>query len=191
MFFLFLALMTPFYYISTYASLLLPPGTASSTPTTLIMVMNATGIPGRLVSARVADKITGPFNSLIPFAFFASIILFGWIGVKSVAGAYVFAGFYGYTAAAILTLFPYTMNSQITPLNRLGVVSGMVCSFVSFAFLFGAPISGALLQSNAGKPGTETFLSAQIFSGCMALVSGVLLTIARMMMVKGKLIIWI
>jgi len=191
LFFLFLALMTPFYYITTYARLLLPPGSASSTPTTLIMVMNAAGIPGRLVSARVADKITGPYNSLIPFAFFASIILFGWIGVKSVAGLFVFVVFYGYTAAAILTLLSYTMNSRITPLNRLGVVSGMVCSFLSFAFLFGAPIAGGLLQLNADKPGVEMFRSAQIFSGCMALVSGVLLTISRMMMTNGKLIMWI
>ena len=191
MFFLCLALLTPFYYISTYARLLLPPGSTSSTPTTLIMVMNAAGIPGRLISARVADKITGPYNSLIPFAFFSSIILFGWIGVKSITGLFVFVVFYGYVAAALLTLFPFTMNSRITPLNRLGVVSGMVCSFNSFAFLFGAPIAGALLQLNADKPGVETFRSAQIFSGCMALVSGILLTIARMMMTNGKLIMQI
>ncbi|KAF8427017.1 major facilitator superfamily domain-containing protein [Tirmania nivea] len=191
MFFLYLALITPFYYISMYARLLLPPRSTSSTPTTLIMVMNAAGIPGRLISARIADKITGPFNSLIPFAFLSSIILFGWIGVKSVPGLFVFVVFYGYTAAAILALFPYTMNSRITPLNRLGVVSGMVYTFVSFALLIGTPIAGGLQQLDADKPGVEIFRNAQIFSGCMALVAGVLMTIARMMMTNGKLIMWI
>ncbi|KAF8454890.1 major facilitator superfamily domain-containing protein [Terfezia claveryi] len=191
MFFLCFALMIPFYYIPTYARLLLPPGSKSSTPTTLIMVMNAAGIPGRLVSARIADKITGPYNLLIPFSFFTSVLLFAWVGVKSVAGILVFVVFYGYTAAAIFTLFPYAMNNQITPLNRLGVVSGMVHSFLSFAFLFGAPIVGSLLQLDADKPGVEAFRSAQIFSGCMALISGILLTIGRMMMTNGKWIIWI
>ncbi|KAF8446793.1 major facilitator superfamily domain-containing protein [Kalaharituber pfeilii] len=182
-FFVFLGLMVPFWFIPTYTRQILPPGSKSDLPTTLIIVLNAAGIPGRLIPGRVADRVTGPFNSLIPWVYILSILQLGWIGVHNTAGIFVFTILYGFFASGVLTLFPATLNSMITDLSRMGIRGGMVCSFVSVACLVGAPIVGALIEIRGGVGvGTKAFVGAQVFAGVMMFAGACLLMVARGMM---------
>ena len=137
--------------------------------------MNGIGLIGRLIPNYLADKLFGPLNTLIPFAFAGGLCMFGWTAVKSHTGLIIFAVFYGFFAAGIQSLFPATLSSLTKDLRKTGVRMGMVFSIVSFACLTGAPLAGVLLQSRNGD-----YLYAQIFAGSVLLSGCLTLTAARL-----------
>lgn len=94
------------------------------------MVLNGVGLVGRVVPNYIAQRWSGPLNTIIPVVFAASIVLFGWIGVDSVTGLWVFATIYGITAAGIQGLFPVVLTSLTTDQKKAGVRAGMAFSVV-------------------------------------------------------------
>lgn len=135
-------------------------GVSQSTALTLLLVMNAVGVPGRLVCGLTADRLLGPVNTLIPVAFFAGVLFYCWAAVSNVASLYVWCIVYGFFGAGIQSLFPASCASLTTDLSKMGVRTGMCFSFISIACLTGPPIAGALIQVNDGN-----YLYAQMFGG--------------------------
>ncbi len=137
--------------------------------------MNGIGIIGRLIPNYFgADRYLGPLNTLIPFVFFASVMLFSWTAVNNRTGLLVFSLIYGFFAAGIQSLFPATVSSLTTDLNKAGIRMGMIFSIVGFACLVGPPIAGALIQLNHGG-----YLDAQVFGGSVMLAGAGVLCLAR------------
>jgi len=133
---------------------------------TVLLVLNAVGIPGRLVCGLVADRLLGPVNTLTPVTFIAGVLFYSWAVVNSLGGLFVFCVFYGFFAAGVQSLFPAACASLTTDMKKMGVRTGMCFSVVSIACLTGPPLAGALIQRDDGG-----FLLAQMFGGS-AFVAG-------------------
>ena len=158
-----------FYYVGAFAAARLgldPQRDAVN----LLLVMNGTGIPGRLIPAYCADRFVGPLNMLVACTLGTAAAVYGWAGVRDVEGLYAFAAVYGFASAGVLGLLPGTLSSLTEDLRKMGVRMGMVFSIVSVACATGPPIAGALIQSHGGD-----YLSAQMFAGsAVALGAGTL-----------------
>lgn len=91
-----------------------------------------------------------------------------------------FAVIYGLSAAGIQSLFPATVSSLTTDLQKAGVRMGMIFTTVSFAVLTGSPLAGALIQERNGD-----YLGAQAFGGSV-LIGGCCVLIAARLARTGK-----
>ncbi|TLD19348.1 MFS general substrate transporter [Venturia nashicola] len=152
-----------YYYVRAYGQEILH--TTNSTSFTLLLVINASGIPGRMISGLLADRYFGPLNVIIPFMAIAGLLLYCWIAITSIASFYVWVAVYGFFAGGCQSLFQASASSFATPANA-GVRIGMVCTIVSFACLSGPPIGGKLVEDAGGA-----YLQAQIF-GATVLITG-------------------
>ena len=153
--------------------------------TNLVIIFNAIGIPARLLTGFAADKFTGPLNGIIPMIFLNGVLAFAWIGVRSVGAMYAEACIYGLLAGAFQCLFPTTISSLHSDLNKNGVRLGMAFSVFSFAGLTGPPIGGALLTTNGG--GRGGYLAALLGVGVATMLGTVLLCVARVHKAGWKL----
>lgn len=161
-----------FYYIGSFAIQVI--GVSYDTSVNLLMIMNGLGFIGRLIPSYFADRNFGSYNTLIPFVFGSSIIMFCWATVKTEAGLYAFATIYGFVCAGFQGLFPATLSSLTADLSKVGVRNGMGFSIIAFANLCGPPIAGALMQKTGGN-----FLAAQMWGGSMIFLGAVILTVGR------------
>ena len=127
---------------------------------TILLIMNAVGLPGRVLSGLMADRALGPVNTLTAVCFGSGILLYSWSAVSSLNGLFAFCVIYGTLASGVQGLFASSCASLTVDLNKMGVRTGMCFSMVSIACLTGPPITGALVQLNQGR-----FLYAQIFGG--------------------------
>ncbi|KAI5842248.1 major facilitator superfamily domain-containing protein [Tricharina praecox] len=161
-----------FFYASSFARSILSLSIPSSFTT--LIIMNAVGLPGRILPNYLADRRLGPLNLLIPITLTVSLLLFVWPAVMSQTGLYIWAGAYGVAAAGIQSLFPATLSSLTTDLERAGTRMGMVFTIVSFACLTGTPVGGALVQAAGGE-----YWAGQVFAGTCVLLGGLVLAAAR------------
>lgn len=82
LFFLYLAISSPFLFVSTYAVKL---GMSRSLTFYLVSIVNGASFFGRALPGFVADRL-GKFNILIASSFFAAILAFCWTAATSTAG---------------------------------------------------------------------------------------------------------
>ncbi|CAD6443143.1 19c9a825-6b0e-4d99-a851-fafb9b4e9e4d [Sclerotinia trifoliorum] len=172
MFFNFWGIYFAFYYLGAYARTII--GLPLPESITIIIILNAVGIIGRILPNHLADRYFGPLNTLLPITLINSLLCFCWIAVSSRKGLYAWAIMYGIFAAGIQGLFPATLSSLTTDMRKAGVRMGMVFTVVSFAVLTGPPIGGVLVQRKAGS-----YEYAQIFVAGDLFVGWVFLLLAR------------
>ncbi|KAK8915324.1 MFS monocarboxylate transporter [Metarhizium anisopliae] len=172
MFFTLWAAYFAYYYARAYALNVL--GGSQSTSFTMLLVINAVGIPGRLIPAFIADRYFGAVNTFIPAIFCAAVCMFGWIGVRDIAADYAWLCIYGFFAATIQGMFPSTLAGLTKDLSKAGTRIGMIFSIVSVSALTGPPLAGKLIEVNGGK-----YLGVQIWGGSCLVLGGLLLMGAR------------
>ncbi|KHN94851.1 MFS monocarboxylate transporter [Metarhizium album ARSEF 1941] len=156
MFFTLWAAYFAYYYARAYALNVL--GGSQSTSFTMLLVINAVGIPGRLIPAFIADRYLGAVDTFIPSIFCAAICMFGWIGVRNVPADYAWLCIYGFFGAAIQGMFPSTLAGLTKDLSKAGTRIGMIFTIVSVAALTGPPLAGKLIEVNGGR-----YLAVQIW----------------------------
>lgn len=140
-----------------------------------MIIINAVGIPGRIIPAILADRYMGPIKTLLPFVFVSSIVLYSWIAVTSLGGLIPFTVLYGISGAAIQGLFASAIASLTDDPKQKGVRMGMVLSIAGLGSLAGPPIAGALVTTDGGG-----FLYAQIFSGTMMMGGAMILSLDQL-----------
>ncbi|KAK6953482.1 hypothetical protein Daesc_005787 [Daldinia eschscholtzii] len=138
----------------------------STTSLNTLFIANAVGVPGRIIPALVSDAYLGPFRTLVPLAISASVLYFGWIGVRDPATLYVFAVLSGIINGGVQTISMAGLPSLTKDLSKVGTRSGMIMTVGSFACLTGPPIAGALIDVADGR-----YLYMQIWAGCIMLLS--------------------
>ncbi|KAF2822560.1 MFS general substrate transporter [Ophiobolus disseminans] len=180
MFFSFWGLYFAFFYIGSYGRNVL--GVSYQQSINLLLVQICMGFVFRLLPTYYADKV-GSLNVLIPFVFVCSIMMFSWIGIKSVGTLYVFAVIYGSGSAVIQALWPAIISSMSRDqdLKKAGVRMGMAFTIVSFSSFTGPPLAGALIQA---KNGDYTY--ANIWAGTSFLIGGLLLVATRFALVGWR-----
>ncbi|KAF7194606.1 MFS-type transporter dbaD [Pseudocercospora fuligena] len=171
MFFAFIGLYIPAYYIGTYA---LEQGiTGDNMAFYLVAIMQAGSILGRIGPGYAADY-TGPMNMTIPAVFISGILALCWIGIHNEAGLIVFALLYGASFGLTVAMGAMCVISLLKgDMRRFGTWLGMMMMILAPGVLIGNPIGGAILRSDGG------FTGLQAFAGCMMLVAGVLALISR------------
>lgn len=147
MFFNFWGLYFAFFFVGAFGRNVL--GISYEASINLLLAMVAIGLPFRLLPNYLAVP-AGPLNVMLPYTTLCGIMMFAWIGVRSVGGLYAFAILYGAGSAGLQSMFPPSLASLTDDLKRAGVRMGMGFSVVSFACLSGPPIAGALIQANGG-----------------------------------------
>lgn len=168
----FWGLYVAFFYVGSFGREII--GVSQETSITLIIIMNSLGIVGRVIPSAISDWKTGPFNALIPCTSTTAVMIFGWMGVRSMGDMYAFTVLYGFFAAGVQSLFPAASSSLTTDLKKTGIRFGMLLSIVSFASLTGSPIAGALIQIRNGD-----YLYAQVFGALSMTVGTAVLVAAR------------
>lgn len=156
-------------------------GISDSEALTLLMVLNAVGVPGRLIPAWVADRWFGSFNTMLPFVAGCSILLFSWMLVGSAGGFYAWVAIYGICANAVQTLFPSATAALVTNPAQTGQRIGMIFSVGSLACLTGPPLAGVLIAVDDG--GYEYM---QIYGGAAVMLGLVFLCISRCIQIRGN-----
>ncbi|KAF5536048.1 monocarboxylate transporter 4 [Fusarium phyllophilum] len=140
----------------------------------ILIVINAVGIPGRMISAFLADRLFGAIPVFIPTIFAASLCLYLWSQVSSLTGMFIWVSIFGYFGAAIQSLFPSCCASLTPDLSKAGTRIGMIFSIISFAALTGSPLAGKLMQATDGS-----YLAAQIWGGSSMILGMGLLYAAK------------
>jgi MFS family permease len=167
-FFNFWGLYFAFYYVRPFGRNIL--GISEKTSFDAILIINAFGIPGRIIPAILADRYFGSLDVIIPFTFISGFLLFIWIALHSPTGFFVWVGFYGFFSGGCQALFQSAAAKFSPNPNVRGVRIGMLCTLVSFACLSGGPIAGKLIENLDGK-----YLGAQLFGGSSLVLGGILL----------------
>lgn len=156
-------------------------GVSESDSLTLLMVLNAVGVPGRLIPAWVADRWFGPFNTMLPFVAGCSIMLLAWMRVESEGGFYAWVALYGVCANAVQTLFPSTTASLVVDPAKTGQRIGMVFSVASLACLTGPPLAGVLIGVGDGD-----YKYLQVYGGVSVMIGLGCLCLSRSFQVRGR-----
>ena len=139
----------------------------------LLIITNATGIPGRLIPNYLADRFS-PLTVLTPYAAACSIAMFRWIAVSDRGGLTVFAVIYGLASAGCQSLLATTVASQSPDERKRGVRMGLVFTTISVTALAGSPIGGLFVQHDRGR-----YTEAQIFVGIVLMAGCVILFTAN------------
>jgi hypothetical protein len=146
-----------------------------SSSSNLIIIINAIGIPFRLLGPAVADRI-GPVNTLVPLFGAWTLVTFTWLAVKNITGLYIFVCFYGAVSGAVQALMVTTLASLTPRLDMVGGRAGVGFGIISLASLTGPPLGGALQAADGGL-----YTGATIWAGCSTFIAFCLIAACRTM----------
>ncbi|KAI0012745.1 MFS general substrate transporter [Xylariaceae sp. FL0662B] len=166
------ALYFGFFYINTYAATV-----ASFTPTSavsLLLIMNAVGIPFRPLVGYLADAYLGPVNAFILMIVAVACTFLVWIAITTPAAMYGFAVLFGVMSSAAQGASAGALASLSRDPAKMGTRYGMCCTIVGFATVAGGPTAGAIIEYCGGK-----YLWAQVWAGLVTLLGAVTLTMGR------------
>lgn len=176
MFLCYLGLYTPYYYVQSIASQ--NNMVATNLVFYLLPIINACSTIGRLVPGYVSQFV-GSFNILVPCSAISGILILCLLAVQSQGPMIAFCALYGCFSGSFVSLSGPVLVCLSPHPGVIGTRMGMCFTILSIALLIGTPISGAILDSSGAK-------STWIYSGCLTLVGGMILVIARMVKVSWK-----
>lgn len=145
----------PLYYLQSYA---MTHGTPASLAQYLLVILNLTAIPGRLIPSVIADKY-GVIATFLVICVITAAVDFYWISVQNQAGNLAFSVLYGFFSSSVVTLAPVVLSSITNDLSTLGTRLGCVAVLKGISSLIGPPIAGAILDASG------SYLGVQLFTG--------------------------
>ncbi|OTA59643.1 MFS general substrate transporter [Hypoxylon sp. EC38] len=153
----------PFYYIPIFVQdrLELSPTVGDS----LLAGLNASSLVGRLLFGWLARH----FKSLKVWQYCilaASILLYCWSSLNSLAGIMAFVILYGAIVGGLISLVPSSLRDIRPEPSLLGTRIGLIEGFQGIGFLIGPPIAGAILESPAGYMGVPTYVCHFLTKSC-------------------------
>lgn len=168
-FVVFLGLYTPFVYIQSYDH---DEHTASPTVALyMLAILNSSSIFGRIMPVFFA-QVLGPMNMIIGTSLALGVTALCLITATSFPRLLVAIIVYGFFTGTFFALQPTIFVRLTSNPQTIGTRFGMAFSVMSFALLFGSPISGALRD----KLGYE---AAWVWAGIAILVGGAIIAAAR------------
>ncbi|CAA7262228.1 unnamed protein product [Cyclocybe aegerita] len=166
----------PYFYLQLYAFL---HGVNQTTAFYLISVLNASGIPGRIIPNLIADRI-GPFNVAVPCILISNALIYALFGIKSVASIIVFAILYGFFSGAIFSITAPAFAELSRDPSEVGIRFGIAFFLSALGALIGTPVTGALLGHHFNWNRAITFSGVSFSAGVLFLV------VARQILSKRK-----
>ncbi|KAG9217882.1 hypothetical protein CCMSSC00406_0005252 [Pleurotus cornucopiae] len=149
----------PYFYVQLFAVL---HGVDPSIAFYSLAIMNAAGLPGRVLPGILADRF-GPFNIIVPVLLVNAALIFALFGVSAEGGIVAFVVFYGAFSGAFMTLWAPCAAALAVHPNEVGIRFGVGYFMSAFGTLIGAPIDGALLGKSFLWSKPIIFSGASIF----------------------------
>lgn len=174
---LFLGLYTPFVHVQSYA---LARGIVSNDVALyLLAIMNASSIFGRIFPPFVAQHL-GPMNMIIVAACALSTSSLCLITAKTFGRLIAAIVFQGFFTGTFFALQPTIFVRLTKDPRKIGTRLGMAFSVLSFALLFGPPVSGALRRE-------RSYDAAWIWAGITILAGGAMIATSRAIQGRDKM----
>ncbi|KAF3002600.1 hypothetical protein E8E13_008537 [Curvularia kusanoi] len=178
-FLFFAALWIPYFQLRAFAIDALGKDPADSF--TVLMILNAAGIPGRIVPALVSDGALGVINTYILVLLLTSITLLLLPLVATKADMFAWAAAYGFSSGGAVSLVQAGVIELCEGGDHLRCGVGVVFGIAGIASLVGAPVSAELvgLGLKLFGSGSDSFFLLQMCTGGMMLMACVGLFVAR------------
>ncbi|KAF4450391.1 hypothetical protein F53441_6515 [Fusarium austroafricanum] len=175
LFFLFIGMFAPLFFIPTYA---VSRGVNPTLASYLLAIINAASTFGRIIPAILADKY-GRLNMYSLGGLSTGVVILCMNEAKSTAALVVYALAVGFTSGTIISggAAAFTLVSKDARSN--GTYMGMGMAIGSLAALIGPPVNGALVDRYGG------FFQVSVFSGVMCLLGGCIAAIGKMTTKEG------
>ncbi|PWY85075.1 MFS general substrate transporter [Aspergillus heteromorphus CBS 117.55] len=167
LFLMWIAYWVPFFLLPTFAQF--KAGASSNLAFYILVICKASTIPGRYIAVPLSNRF-GPAPTMAGFALASSALLFGWMGVNSVAStigwAVLIALFMGPLAVLYPIIVPHLSPNKDLVGTRIGISSAAAAMGTSIEF----PVTLALDDSKTGL-----FWKSQVFCGTCMLGGAVLM----------------
>ncbi|KAJ5691890.1 hypothetical protein N7462_001313 [Penicillium macrosclerotiorum] len=164
LFFMFIGMLAPLFYIPTYA---VSRGMDSTMASYLLAILNAASTFGRIIPGVLADKF-GRLNVFTIGGIVTGIVIFCLNLPTSTAALVVYSIAVGFSSGTIISGASSAFTVCIKRLQDAGTYLGMGIAVASVAALIGPPINGALISHYGG------YAQMSYFSGAMTIVGGLL-----------------
>lgn len=175
MFFLFMGVFTPLFYIPSYATTL---GIETTLAGYTLAILNAASFFGRVIPGVFADKM-GRMNAFAMGGIFTGIIIFCMDLPANTAGLIVYAVVVGFWSGTVVSGATAALTVCIADPRQTGTYLGVALFVAGFGALIGPPINGALLNKYGG------FFEVSMFSGAVTLFGGLIALSAKATMPQG------
>jgi MFS family permease len=161
MFFMFIGMFAPLFYIPTYA---VSRGMETTLASYMLAILNAASTFGRVIPGVLADKF-GRLNVFTIGGFATGIVIFCFDKAESTAALVVYSIAVGFASGTIISGGTAALTICVENPQEFGTYLGMAMGCASIAALIGPPVNGALINQHG-------FAEMSYFSGSMTIVGG-------------------
>ncbi|KAJ3534830.1 hypothetical protein NM208_g7386 [Fusarium decemcellulare] len=177
LFFMFLGMFTPLFFIPTYAVM---RGMDATLASYLLAVTNAASTFGRIIPGVLADKY-GRLNMYTLGGLSTGVVIICMNQAKTTAALVVYALAFGFTSGTIISGASTAFTLVTKDARNNGTYMGMGMAVSSLAALIGPPVNGVLVDKYRG------FFEVSVFSGVMCLAGGCVALLIKTTMSQGIL----
>jgi MFS family permease len=165
--------LTPAFYLASYASSI---GLDPWIGTNLGAIMSAVNFISMLFVGWVGDY-TGRINGLFVCCTLSGIFtLTIWTTAKNSASIWVYCVLYGFFGGGYLTLNGASLP-EVAGYDNISPANGLVYFASLFGYLFGTPITSAIISSSD----TMGYTYAAVYCGVLMTTGGILVWVLRVM----------
>lgn len=165
-FLIFLSYYIPLFYGPSFATNVL--GVSSNTAFYQLAALNAASLFGRLSSSALTPRV-GAHNFLLFSVLSSMIMIFGWIGVRSSTGWWVWSIVYGFFSGVLISANPVVVAHPVLSRHPsvMGTRLGMIWLIAAIGVLVSAPIAGALVGDAVDAQASYPYLKLRAFDGAI------------------------
>ncbi|KAF2276997.1 putative MFS monocarboxylate transporter [Westerdykella ornata] len=177
LFFMFFGMLTPFFYLPTYA---VSRGMSPTLAGYLLSILNAASTFGRIIPGVLADK-WGKINMFGFGGVITGIVIYTMNAADTNAGLVVYAVCFGFTSGTIISGGSAAFSTCPKDARNVGTYMGMGMAIAGLGGLVGPPVNGAIVNAYGG------FHQVCMLSGTLCLVGGLIAISAKRWTPQGLL----
>ncbi|KJZ79181.1 hypothetical protein HIM_01332 [Hirsutella minnesotensis 3608] len=164
----FMGLYIAFYYIELFA--LDQTDVSDGLANYLLVIINVSSLPGRLIPGYYADKI-GSINMQASVALMSAVLTFCLLAIRTTPALVVFSVLYGFFAGAFMGLPAAGVVSLSADKSNIGTRLGMTLATVGFGVLVSNPIAGAILGPGKNWTGLISWCGALLLASTVSMAA--------------------
>lgn len=163
MFFTFMGMFMPLFFIPTYATL---RGMDATLAGYLSAILNASSTFGRIIPGVMAARL-GKLNVYAAGAMATAIVIFCMNEAKSNAALIIYSIVFGFTSGTIISGASVAFTVCCPDVRDVGTYSGMGMAIGALGGLIGPPLDGVMIDHYGG------FFQAAMYAGSVCMFGGI------------------
>ncbi|OBT63713.1 hypothetical protein VE03_06181 [Pseudogymnoascus sp. 23342-1-I1] len=176
MFFMFIGMLTPLFYLPTYA---VSRGMDPTLAGYLLAIVNASSTFGRIIPGVLADKY-GRLNVFALGGISTGIAIFCMNSAETNGALIGYGVVFGFTSGTIISGLSACISLCAKDPREIGMYMGMGMSLSSLGGLIGPPVNGVFVDHYGG------FFEACMFSGAICLFGGLIAVFIKFATPEGS-----